>query len=432
MTFSSWGRYPTVTQNEKLLLRSGDIPQVFDPSQSALPVGLGRSYGDSCLNDGGLVAITTPLNHFIEFDRERGILTAEAGVSLDEILKVIVPAGWFLPVSPGTRFVTVGGAIANDIHGKNHHRAGCFGNHVTSFEIFKSTGEKLKCSKTENSDLFRATIGGLGLTGIISQATFALTKISNQYIDEEIIPFKGLEHFFELSEESHEDWDYTVSWVDCVSRIPRGLFMRGNFNTSRGESSEPVKTKPMLPFPIEAPSWLLNSLSIQIFNELYFHRIPSRGAKKITHYQPFFYPLDAIHNWNLMYGKRGFLQWQCVVPIESNAISEIFRQISLARQGSFLAVLKTFGSIASEGLLSFPRPGVTLALDFGIKGEKTFKLLEQLDAIVRLSGGAIYPAKDARMSSEMFKLSFPKLDEFKKFKDPGLSSSFWRRVTNEK
>lgn len=431
MTFTSWGRYPKIKQSSKTVLRVGDIPKVFNESNSVLPVGLGRSYGDSCLNESGLVAITTPLNHFIEFDKVNGILTTEAGVSLDEILRVIVPAGWFLPVTPGTRFITVGGAIANDIHGKNHHRAGCFGNHVTSIELFKSTGEKLTCSKTENYDLFKATIGGLGLTGFISKATFNLTKISNQFIDEEIIPFKGLERFFELSEESHEDWDYTVSWVDCVSQVPRGLFMRGNFNTSIGEKSDPVSDSLKLPFPIEAPSWVLNSLSIQIFNELYFQRIPSEGIKKTVNYQPFFYPLDAIHNWNLMYGKPGFLQWQCVVPIESNAIAEIFRQISLAKQGSFLAVLKTFGSIPSEGLLSFPRPGVTLALDFGIKGEKTFKLLNQLDTIVKASGGAIYPAKDARMSEEMFKLSFPKLEEFKKFKDPGITSSFWRRVIKE-
>lgn len=411
----SWGGYPNVSQNVySMPSRISRLPKI----DSMLPYGLGRSYGDSCLNEGGTLLYTTRLNHLIEFDREQGLITTESGVSFADILNVIVPAGWFIPVSPGTKFVTVGGAIANDIHGKNHHIEGTFGRHVVSFELLRSDGTKQ--TLTPDSDLFSATIGGLGLTGLITQATFKLIKIPGPFVSVNSIPFKGLERFFELSEISKAS--YTVSWVDCLSKTPRGIFMAGDF-TGAGDYKP---QKEILTFPCYAPSFLLNSLSIQLFNEVYFQRVPTRGTTKTVSLNPFFYPLDSIHNWNKMYGKQGFLQWQCVVPKE--AISEIFSILRKNRAGSFLAVLKTFGNISSPGLLSFPRPGVTLALDFPIRGLETFKVLDMLDCVVKEHNGALYPAKDARMSKEMFSLSFPRLNEFKEFIDPHFSSSFWRRV----
>lgn len=411
----SWGGYPKVSQNiYSMPSRISKLPKI----DSMLPYGLGRSYGDSCLNEGGTLVYTNRLNHFIDFDREAGIITVESGVSFADILNVIVPCGWFLPVTPGTKFITVGGAIANDIHGKNHHVEGTFGRHVISLELLRSDGTRQIL--TPGSELFSATIGGLGLTGLITQATFRLIKIPGPLVSMNSTPFKGLEHFFTLSETSKSN--YTVSWVDCLSKTPRGIFMEGEF-IAQGEF---LPQRKVLTFPCYAPSFLLNSLSIQIFNELYFQRIPSKGTTKTVSLNPFFYPLDSINNWNKMYGREGFLQWQCVVPKEG--IGEIFSVLRKNRAGSFLAVLKTFGDISSPGLLSFPRPGVTLALDFPIRGLQTFKVLDMLDSVVKEHKGALYPAKDARMSKEIFSLSFPKLEQFKKFVDPHFSSSFWRRV----
>lgn len=413
----SWGGYPKVNQTAiSISSRLSKLPK----AESLLPYGLGRSYGDSCLNEGGTLIVTDRLKHLIEFDRENGIVTAESGVSFADLLQIIVPSGWFIPVSPGTKYVTIGGAIANDIHGKNHHLAGTFGRHINSLELLRSDGSRKEL--TPSDKLFCATVGGLGLTGLITKATFSLTRIPSPYVLVNSLPFKGLEYFFELSEESKAS--YTVSWVDCLSKIPRGIFMEGDFVEYSDRKYKPQKE--ILNFPFYAPECLLNSLSIQIFNELYYQRIPTKGSKKTVSLNPFFYPLDSIHNWNRMYGKSGFLQWQCVVSREG--IPEIFNILRKNRAGSFLAVLKTFGDISSPGLLSFPRKGVTLALDFPIRGLKTFKILDQLDLVVKEYKGALYPAKDARMSKETFALSFPKLAEFKEFIDPHFSSSFWRRV----
>lgn len=425
MNTQSWGRYPKPSPKREILYNGEKIPS-FD-CNSVLPFGLGRSYGDSCLNNGEALLLTSSIDNFISFDEESSLLVCQGGVSLAEILKVFVPKGWFLPVSPGTKFVTVGGAIANDIHGKNHHKEGSFGCHVEWLDLKRSDGKTYRCSKTENGTLFEATLGGLGLTGLIERAAFKLKKISSAFIDEEVIQFRDLSRFFDLSLESEKAFEYTVSWVDCLSEIPRGLFMRGNFSAASGNASTPKCRT----FPIDAPSWALSKPIIKAFNWLYFNKQRSEVVKRRVPYEPFFYPLDSIHNWNRMYGKRGFLQWQCVVPYSKDRapIEEIFHRISRSGKGSFLAVLKTFGDKVSPGLLSFPRKGVTLALDFPNDGEKTFSLLNSLDEVVREAKGAIYPAKDARMSKETFQVSFPRLKEFISQKDPKFSSSFWRRVT---
>src|SRR5215469_234894 len=431
----SWGRYPKVqhSQVQSIYWRS-EVPDLSHLEQPVLPYAYGRSYGDSCLNEGGISLDISHLRRFISFDEETGLLRCEAGVSLAEILEVIVPRGWFLPVSPGTKFVSVGGAIANDIHGKNHHRAGTFGCHVTCFELLRSNGERLVCSPSRNSELFRATIGGLGLTGIILWAEFRLKPIVNPYIDMERIRFSSLDEFFEISARSDRNYEYTVSWVDLLiggKNLCRGIFIRGNHNQFRALASKPMKKRLPLALPFNFPSFVLNTLTVKTFNELFYHAQLGKSIHKIVPYDPFFYPLDSLHDWYRMYGKRGFLQYQFVVPFANanEAMGEILGSIRRSGEGSFLTVLKTFGAIQSPGMLSFPRPGLTLALDFAYGGSKTLKLLEELDSIVLQSGGAVYPAKDARMSAGSFQDFFPAWKEFAQYVDPHFSSSFWRRVT---
>jgi FAD/FMN-containing dehydrogenase len=433
--YQSWGRYPQVNHTTiRSILWQNEIPDLAAFKQPILPVGYGRSYGDSCLNEGGVLLDATPLRRFLDFDEKQGLLRCEAGVMLADILDVIVPRGWFLPVSPGTKFVSVGGAIANDIHGKNHHKAGTFGCHVTRFELLRSNGERLICAPDENADLFRATIGGLGLTGLITWAEFRLRAIPGPFIAREQIRFSSIDEFFDISASSDRDYEYTVAWVDCLAsgkHLGRGLFMRGNHDRLRPLPGKPIKPRAQLNVPFDLPPFVLNTLTIKAFNSLLYHAQWRKRSGKVVHYDPFFYPLDSIQNWNRMYGRQGFLQYQCVVPYHDNhhAIKEILQQIGQSGEGSFLAVLKTFGNIQSPGMLSFPRPGVTLALDFAFRGESTLRLLERLDRIVRDVCGAVYPAKDARMSAESFQAYFPRWRDFARYIDPRFSSSFWRRVT---
>ncbi len=431
----SWGRYPKVshTQVTPVYWRS-DVPDLADVEQSVLPHAYGRSYGDSCLNENGIALDVSHLNRFISFDEESGLLCCEAGVSLAEILTVMVSRGWFLPVTPGTKFVSVGGAIANDIHGKNHHAGGTFGCHVERFKLLRSDGQRLVCSPTENAELFQATIGGLGLTGMILWAEVKLKRIANPYIDTDHIRFASLDEFFDISAESDQGFEYTVSWVDLLiggEALCRGIFNRGNHNQSPELAKKPLKKHLPLAVPFNLPQFALNKLTVKSFNELYYHVQRPKRVHKISSYEPFFYPLDGIHEWNRIYGKRGFLQYQFVVPFEGGreAMREILGRIRRSGAGSFLTVLKEFGSVKSPGMLSFPRPGLTLALDFAYAGEKTLHLLEELDAIVRHYDGAVYPAKDARMSAESFQQFYPRWQEFAQYVDPHFSSSFWRRVS---
>lgn len=401
---------------------------------SVLPRGQGRSYGDSCLNEGGYLLFTKWLNKFCAFDSDRGLLKCESGVTLDEILRVFVPRGWFLPVTPGTKFVSVGGAIANDVHGKNHHRAGSFGNHITRFELQRSDGTRIFCSKDSNSDWFRATIGGLGLTGVILWAEFSLKPVQGPYIKMESVKFCSLDEFLQISKESEKDFEYTVSWLDCTGsrRGIRGIFMRGNHSeTIEADASKVIhRNAAWKTFPFDAPSFVLSTVTVKGFNFLYYNKQFGKKLGSTVHYDPFFYPLDGINHWNRMYGKRGFLQWQCVVPADEKnyVIRKILQEIIESKLASFLAVLKEFGNLPAEGMLSFPMPGITLALDFPNAGEKLFSLLDRLDEIVAGANGRIYPAKDARMSDKTFRASFPEFDDFTKYIDPKFSSSFYRRV----
>ncbi len=436
LNFESWGRYPRVSHIGELTPASisSVSESVASVDASILPRGLGRSYGDSCLNDGGYLLSSISLDRFHGFDPLTGILRCESGVSLDEILKVFVPKGWFLPVTPGTKFVTVGGAIANDVHGKNHHKVGSFGNHVKAFELERSDGTRMVCSEDSNPDWFRATVGGLGLTGIILWAEIYLKAVKGPFIDMESLKFESLDEFYQITGESEADFEYTVSWLDCFSVRDgvRGIFMRGN-HSDRVEvkRSKAVHSSPgSLTFPFDAPSFLLSPPTIKAFNYLYYSKQRDKVSISSVHYDPFFYPLDKVNNWNRMYGKRGFLQWQCVVPLldEGKAISSIIEKINRSGQWSFLVVLKEFGEVVPKGMLSFPMPGITLALDFPNVGESLFSLLDELDTIVVEAGGRLYPAKDARMSSSTFMSSFSHYEDFLEYIDPRFSSSFIRRV----
>ncbi|MGZ3769120.1 MAG: FAD-binding oxidoreductase [Bdellovibrio sp.] len=431
--YPSWGLYP-IAENQNYVSIENRFKILPSITSSMLPRGLGRSYGDSCLNDGGTLLGTDQLNHFISFDPEQGLLCCESGVSFDEILKVMVPQGWFLPVTPGTKFITVGGAIANDVHGKNHHCEGTFGHHVHRFELVRSNGERLICSRSSNSELFFATIGGLGLTGFITWAEFSLKKIFSSYVHQEQIKFNSLGEFLNLSIESELKNEFTVSWVDCVNNSSdiRGIFIRGNFTSVKYDDKFKIhKTQSFKQIPFFFHEKVLNSFSVKCFNELYYRKNLTKSKRDIVHYDPFFYPLDSIHHWNKIYGKRGFLQYQFVVPNTQKshiAVQKIFSILKKSQMGSFLAVLKTFGAIKSEGLLSFPREGITLALDFPNHGEKLYKILEQCDEIIKESEGAVYPAKDARMSKNHFEAFYPRIAEFEQYIDPQFSSSFWRRL----
>ena len=398
------------------------------PSGALLPYGLGRSYGDSCLNINRELVDCRRLNRILGFDESTGMLRCEGGVTFADIIDVFLPKGWFLPVTPGTQFVTVGGAIANDVHGKNHHCAGTFGAHVLQLGLHRSNDGLVVCNPEENPRLFRATIGGLGLTGVIAWADIQLRRVAGPWIDAELVPFRSLSGFLDLSRESDGRFEYTVAWLDCFAgKNTRGIFFRGNHSAETGRKFYP-RRGPRLPFAL--PGWLLNRYSVKAFNAAYYHRHSARKGAARLGYDSFFYPLDSIRQWNLLYGKQGFLQYQCVIP-EANldAFGELLDRIGRSGMGSFLGVLKQFGSAPPAGMLSFPRPGLTLALDFAMRGEKTLQLMRSLDDVVLHSGGALYPAKDARMSPALFEASFPEWRSFVPCIDPKMSSSFWRRVT---
>lgn len=414
-----------------------ELPELLavgrDTDMPLLAAGLRRSYGDSGLNPGGGLIDMTGLDRFISFDAAARRLTAEAGVSFDAILRLILPHGLFLPVTPGTRFVTLGGAIANDVHGKNHHRAGTLGRWVRRLHLLRSDGREIELSPADDTGLFAASIGGLGLTGIITRAEIELKPVASAHIDSETIPFANLEEFFVLARDSEQGFEYTAAWIDCLasgSSLGRGVFIRGN-HAADGPLT-PVPDTPTLAVPMALPDITLSRHSVRAFNALYHWR-KARHRRGTVPLAAFFYPLDGIAQWNRIYGHRGFYQYQSVVPpaTQQEATHEMLAAIAASGQGSFLAVLKTFGDLPSPGLLSFPLAGTTLALDFPNQGEATLTLLARLDAIARSAGGRLYPAKDGRMPSGMFKAGYPAWEDFVSHVDPGMSSSFWRRVSND-
>lgn len=430
---TSWGRIRRVSHAVMRPRFAEEVGAQFLDAKAApyLPVGLRRSYGDTVLNAGGTLIDTGGLDRFVEFDDEQGILRAEAGLSIDAALRIIVPKGWFFNTTPGTRYVTLAGAVANDVHGKNHHRNGTFGCGVRRIGLMRSdaTFEVLDAK----DERFRATIGGLGLTGLIAWVEVQLVRIPSSRLSVERIAFGNLAEFFALAADSAASHEHTVAWIDCASggrALGRGIFQRAEWDVGSDRTTHASRTKASMPF--DAPAQALNGMTVRAFNALYW-RNQQRGPQvRSEHYGTFFYPLDAIRNWNRLYGKRGFYQYQCVIPPDtaSTAISELVAQIVRTGAGSFLAVLKTFGDVASPGMLSFPRPGATLALDFANRGSDTLSLLARLDSIVLEAGGRLYAAKDGRMPAAMFRAGYgAQLAAFERHRDPAFTSDFWKRVS---
>jgi FAD/FMN-containing dehydrogenase len=424
---SSWGRLSSFEHDVISLSDRHQVAAQLKASQTGIAHGMGRSYGDACLNPDGLLWKTISLDRFISFDENSGRLSCEAGVLLRDIQQLTIPRGWILPVTPGTQLVTVGGAIANDVHGKNHHVVGSFGDHVKWLKLIRTDGTVIECGPDLLPNWFAATIGGLGLTGVITEVDIQLRRVSGPWLDTETLPFANLDEFFLLADTSEVDWEHTVSWIDCVSRNGRGLFMRGN--PAEGETHQEPKTR-KLTMPFAPPFSLVNKLTLQPFNSAYFNLKKRQVGKAISHYEAFFYPLDNLLEWNRMYGPRGFYQYQCVVPraVGNDAVQALLKEIKRSGVGSFLAVLKTFGNRQALGMLSFPQPGVTLALDFPNKGKKTLMLFERLDAIVREAKGRLYLAKDARMPRDLFEAGYPCLTEFLHYRDTGMSSALSLRL----
>lgn len=430
---TSWGRVIRAPHRVARPRFGDELPgllKAFSAEAPGLAIGLRRSYGDSNLNPDGRVIDMTALDRIIAFDPATGVMRAEAGLSLSQALQVLVPAGWFLPTTPGSRFVTLGGAVANDVHGKNHHAAGTFGASVTRLMLLRTDGSATEIAPGD--PLFHATVGGLGLTGVIAWVEFRATPIPSAYLDGEDAGFARVEDYFDIAAEKKDRFEHTMAWVDCSkggSQLGRGILSSANWYPYG--ALDPHREQPRRVVPVEAPGFALNALTVRAFNSVRHELKAMRTGPYRTHYEPFLYPLDGIANWNRLYGAKGFYQYQCVLPPATarDGTADLMRAIARSGQGSPLAVLKDFGPNSAVGMLSFPMEGTTLALDFRNQGTRTLDLMADLDRIVLQAGGRLYPAKDGRISAEMFQAGFPKWQDFRAYIDPGLSSGFWRRVS---
>jgi FAD/FMN-containing dehydrogenase len=426
--YRSWGG---LSLRPRAVLAPREGGSLALPAGRWLGYGAGRSYGDSCLAADATLIDMRGLDRILAFDREAGLLTAEAGTTLGGIVRHAAGSGWFPAVLPGTQHVTLGGAIANDIHGKNHHRRGTFGRHVVSFTLLRSDGGRLTCSAGENADLFTATIGGMGLTGLIVDATIRMVPAASQTIVQDVIELRSLADFFRLTPAAEARHEYVVAWLDSLSTGPalgRGVLLVGDHATEGPDEALPARARLSVPFTPPLP--LVNRPGLRVFNALYRRRALARSGPRRAAAAGFFFPLDGVGDWNRLYGPQGLSQHQSVVPLETAeaTIGRLLAAAQAAGHGSLLTVLKLFGALPSPGLLSFPRPGATLTLDFARRGEATARLLATLDAITLDAGGAVNPYKDARMSRATMEASFPAVDRFRPFIDHGATSDFARRV----
>lgn len=424
----SWGGLSVETSG---LLKPEAFLDDTRASGGALPYGNGRSYGDSCLNAAGAAIATRSARKILSFDETTGLLAAEAGLLLSELIDAVAPKGWFPAVLPGTQFVTLGGAIANDIHGKNHHRKGTFGCHVTEIHLDRTDRGPLVIRPGDATGLFEATVGGLGLTGLIRRATVQLMRVGASSIRQETTRFNDLEEYFGLAQDADDRHEYAVAWLDSISRgrrFGRGHLIAGDHETEGGHpaagSASPLKV------PFTPPVTPLQGPFLRLFNETYFRGAPAGVSTRTVGFEKFFFPLDRIGRWNRLYGPRGLHQHQSVIPEEAGfeTVKKLLECTQANRHGSFLTVLKRFGQVRSPGFMSFPRAGYTLTLDFPDKGSPTLRLLQELDEITLAAGGAINPYKDRRMSSATFKASFPDWQRLETLRDPALLSDFWRRT----
>ena len=411
MKIKTWCNYPKIDGEKYFADSYRSLKELIKEDKKYITHANGRSYGDCSLFQNVLSTIS--LNKFISFDEKEGILHLEAGVLLSDILYTFVSKGWFLSVTPGTKFITIGGAIASDVHGKNHHINGSFSNFVEEFNLLLANGEIITCSKNMNEELFKATCGGMGLTGVILNAKIKLININSKNIDQVTIKTKNLEETFKAFEE-YKNYTYSVAWIDCFAKdekLGRSLLMVGEHSN---DGDLDYKQKKFKTVPFYFPSFILNNFSVRCFNFLYYNRIFKEKVKSKVDIDTFFYPLDFINNWNKIYGKAGFLQYQFVLPLENSyeGLKEILKKISESGRGSFLSILKLFGE-GNENYLSFAKEGYTLALDFKVDSG-IFEFLDSLDEIVLKHNGKFYLTKDARMKKEVFQAGYNKIDEFKK------------------
>ena len=418
---TGWGRYPRHTSDILVPASPAALPPATAGRTGFVARGNGRAYGDAAIGE-RLTLSTDRWDRVRAFDVASGRLTAEAGVLLSDILSVFVPRGFFPPVVPGTKFVTLGGMIASDVHGKNHHRDGGFGDHVEALTLALPSGETVLCSREDKADLLRATIGGMGLTGTILDATFRMRRIETGWMRQKTVVAPDLDRAVAALRETG-DATYTVAWIDCLARgasLGRSLIFAAEHAIVRdiealrpGAERFPASKLGRIGMPVDLPSFTLNRLSVSAFNELYFRLGSAKsGYPFLVPWDPYFFPLDGVGNWNRIYGRRGFLQYQCVVPTEHArpVLGEILERVSAHGTASFLAVLKQLGQ--GHGILSFPLEGFTLTLDLPVT-ERVFPLLDSLDALVVAAGGRLYLAKDARQSPETFEAGYPELGRFR-------------------
>lgn len=411
---SGWGRYPRVEGEE---VRSERLATIT--ADATLTRGLGRSYGDASLpgRPGARVANSTAADRILAFDEARGVLRVEAGYPLHELVRHFLPRGWFTPVTPGTQFVTVGGMVAADVHGKNHHVAGCFGEHVDSLLLRLADGRTLEVNEANEPELFRATLGGMGLTGHILEVAFRLQRVPSPWIYGESEQVPNFDVLLHRLREASQDWPYTVAWVDSVRRhgeLGRGVLMKGRWAEPDEAPSTPPELRRSLAVPFDFPRWVLAPWSMRIFNYLYFHRHGAEVRRRIEHPQDFFYPLDVVRRWNRIYGPDGFVQYQSVIPVEPDPslARRFFLALTEAEVGSFLTVVKDCGP-EGRGLLSFPRRGISVACDIPMRGAPTQRVVDALNEVVLAAGGRVYLAKDALTRAEHFvRMEGPRLAAF--------------------
>lgn len=414
MTIGGWGRAPMA---EVSACRPERLSQVVDALRAVGPEGIiahgaGRSYGDAALNDGGRIMLTRRLDRVLAFDPETGDIVAEPGVTFAELLRIFVPRGFLAPVTPGTAFVTLGGAVANDVHGKNHDRAGSFGDHVAWLDLLLPSGEIVRVSPQERPDLFFATIGGIGLTGIILAIAFRMQRVPSNAVVMRERRIADLDAFITAFADNRATATYSVGWIDALARggrLGRGILELAEPSPQGVAWNEGRAGR----VPVDFPAVALNPFSVAAFNEVYYRRVPTRGRERVVPYARFLYPLDAIHDWNRIYGRAGFHQFQCVLPDESGprGLRLLLEAVSAARGASFLAVLKTLGG-EGRGHLSFPQRGYTLALDFP-RRSGIGEMMDRLERITLDHGGRIYLAKDACLSAAGFAAMYPRLDAFR-------------------
>ena len=403
-----------------------EIINEFSSNNNLLPFGMGKSYGDVCLNSNGKLISLSKFSKILNSDFKNGIIHCQSGITLKAIQDYIIPNGWMLPVAPGTQYISLGGAIANDVHGKNHFLNGSFGNHVSEITIQRSDESERICSIDKDEQLFRATIGGVGLTGIIVSAQLKLVRFDSFNIKVKHKNFDSLEGFKELALQNTSQ-DFSVSWINCkLGSKFKGVMQLGSYY----KSEETIRFKKTLNLPLPKIK-LINAQSKIVFNNLYsFYNRRLKNKVIIENHQNFMHPLDRVKNWNRLYGKSGFFQFQCHLPPETfiEAMKSILKQINTSNLIPFLPVIKSFGVVKSIGLLSFPKPGITFSVDFENNGHESIKLIQELSDICVNAGGRIYLAKDCLMSEGNFRNSYPNFYKFKNYRDLKISSSMSRRL----